>query len=394
MSSLSRLLTPTNRLGFLDWSGGPEFAGVWTGDRFTSNFIREPTLDRPPQGIVSTYYDTEAKGIWSQKNAAQRLGQGSYWAFVYLPMLLALLLSRYFKVLDDEVKRIDKFYRLRKPVGIPTKRSLCLDYHGFWSRLSVVQAIRYRHWTVAISSIGLVLGSIAIPISQNYLFNWRLYSGGRLPWADEYSWQVGLVDPYWANVLTAQLALAMGITTVLYIRLPTRKTYLRKDIRGVMGLVSMCAGGLPAITRDDHRKSALQIYEKLGHSIYRLVEAPNSSQLILQSRISHDSGTEPAILREHQRLKKMYQAIKALAVKFWKFTETARCWVAEYVNDQPTCFVFRPETFALWLLVLLTLMIFTAYIAATMNGNAKDNMWNYNVPLPADLYLIVVFLYW
>jgi hypothetical protein len=55
-------------------------------------------------------------------------------------MLLAVLYGRMWKVLDDDIKRIDMYYRLQKPNGTTGDRSLCLNYHTFWAPLSHFRA--------------------------------------------------------------------------------------------------------------------------------------------------------------------------------------------------------------------------------------------------------------
>lgn len=97
-----------------------------------------------------------------------------YWTFTFLPSLLAVLYGRFWKTLDDEVKRIDMYHRLQQKGGTTAERSVCLNYHTFWAPLSILQAVRYGHWTVAISSLGSILGSTIIPILQNYVFSWAL----------------------------------------------------------------------------------------------------------------------------------------------------------------------------------------------------------------------------
>jgi len=79
-------------------------------------------------------------------------------------MLIAVVYGRMWKVPDDELKRLDKFYRLRGKGGSISKRSICLNYHSFWTPLSIIQALRYRHWSVAISSTCEVLGSIVLSV--------------------------------------------------------------------------------------------------------------------------------------------------------------------------------------------------------------------------------------
>ncbi|KAH6630957.1 hypothetical protein B0J18DRAFT_116932 [Chaetomium sp. MPI-SDFR-AT-0129] len=97
---------------FEHWPGVSDSSGTWTGVPFNSTFIRAPTLDRPLQGLLSFYYNAQTSGQFNEKNGLQRLGRGVYWAFTFLPMLVAVLYGRMWKALDDEVKRIDMYHRL------------------------------------------------------------------------------------------------------------------------------------------------------------------------------------------------------------------------------------------------------------------------------------------
>ena len=136
--------------------------------------------------------------------------------FTFLPTLIAVLYGRMWKALDDEVKRLDTFRRLQQPEGAIGARSLCLNYHTFWTPLCIVQAVKYKHWTVAISSIGSVLATIVVPIFQNYVFHREIYDGALLNWPDDpYSWQVALVDETWTYRLW-RLLLRFGYVALLF----------------------------------------------------------------------------------------------------------------------------------------------------------------------------------
>ncbi|CAG9982471.1 unnamed protein product [Clonostachys byssicola] len=346
---------------FAHWSGGPEADGTWTGEPFTSTFIRAPTLDRPPQGLLSVYYNFSPDGVWSQKNSAQRLSRGAYFAFTYLPMILAVLYGRLWKALDDEVKRIDVYNRLQKKGGALGSRSLCVNYHVFWTPLCILQAVMYGHWSVAVSSVGSVLATIVIPVLANYLFYWELYSGAALDWPDIYSWQVALVDRDWAYILAGTLAAANLCCVVLCFMLPSLETGLSRDVRGLADLVYLLEGSeasdfaLPA-NDADHTASSQSLAVKFVKEIF-----PKS--------------LHPTITKMGKWLRIIIGAIKV---------------VFNGVSGSSSKFlVFRRLLYLIWLLILFLFMFAQGWITASLNKNAKDTRWNYGIPIDPNVYLIV-----
>ena len=192
------------------------------------------------------------------------------------------------------------------------------------------------------------------------------------------------------------------------------------ELRGIAAILAMCPDPLPEIGQQDHKKSALQIYEKLDQSTYRLVDAPGSSRLILQSIDSVDSkatGEQPCILKNLPWLGTINQVTKDAFEMLWKLTERfwlrirehingrsewmislsmlrnlagrIRRFIVWYVEDQPAGFIFRPEVFGLWLLSLGIWMGFTGHIANSLNQNGNLSIWNYRVPLSPHIYFVV-----
>ncbi|OKO99077.1 hypothetical protein PENSUB_8463 [Penicillium subrubescens] len=208
----------------IDWSGGSVSSGPWTGDPFNSRIIRSPTFDRPPRGLCR--FTITLDGVWSQKNGAQRLGRGVYSAFTYLPMLLAVLYGRMWKVLDDDIKRIDMYYRLQKPNGTT-------------------------------------------------VFCWEVYSGAALDWPDTYSWQVALVEHGWAYKLIGALAVAENCCLVLFILIHSQKTGLSGGVRGIAGLVDLLEEFDAASLKLPSSSSSLslsKIEEKFASSEFHLID--------------------------------------------------------------------------------------------------------------------------
>lgn len=317
---------------------------------------------------------------------------------MYLPIILTILYGRFWKAVDDEIKKRDAFCRLNTDDGALASRTISLEYHGFWSPLSILQALRYRHWIVAVSSTGLVLGSIVIPISQNYLFQWEIYSGGRLEWNVIYSWQVGTVDSRWSTILTAELSVALCCSLALLWLLPIQNyPDFNPDVTGIAAVIDLVHEPLPVLDEDTNCMTALEIDAKLENYRLRVVTATNSLGLVLEEvhsppnspSPSSPSSQPPQPTPSHSCLQSFLMFLTDLMEILLAVAKRLYHAVNHYIVNPPTAFVFRREVFTVWLLGLIVLMCFTIFIAATMDGNAKDNLWNYTLPLSSNLYFVL-----
>lgn len=124
------------------------------------------------------------------------MGLGNYIIWTYVPSIIAVLYGVLWMVVDVDVKRLERYRQLSRDNGCRGTGSVCLNYHCFWSPLSVLQALRYRQWAVVCSSTGYVLSAVAVPNLQSYVFYWETYLGGTMPWGGQWSWQKGQVSPY------------------------------------------------------------------------------------------------------------------------------------------------------------------------------------------------------
>jgi hypothetical protein len=230
--------------------------------------------------------------------------------------------------------------------------------------------------------LGNILATIIIPVFGNYVFYWEVYSGAALEWPDTYSWQVALVDHGWAYKLVGALASVEICCLVLFILLHSQRIGLSGDIRGIAGLMDLLeefyAASLKLPSSSDSW-SLSKMEEKFASSEFRLikgklkvtkvVEGPRS---VTSNFYSSDSGK--AISRVTQRV-------------------TKRCeWLSpiiEFFDGGSNFFPFRRIVFPIWLVLLFLLMLAAGWITASLNKNAKDQEWNYGIPLDPTVYLIV-----
>ncbi|KAK4186670.1 hypothetical protein QBC35DRAFT_500646 [Podospora australis] len=385
------------------WSGGLDSDGVWTGSRLTSTFIRSATTGQPPQGLISFYLDKEGMGIWSERNSTQRIGFTNYWVLTYLPTLVAVIYGRLWKVLDDEVKRVDKYARLRKPGGKTAKDTIFLEYHSFWVPLSFFQALWRGHWCVAISSLGLTLGAVIAPIIQNYMFVWTLYSGAHLPWPNTYSWQVALVDPWWYKVWVGILSSCLVCSLFLLCFLPWQGTGIRKNPEGLASIVWT----IPEANRIFQPSSAAQKLSELESNIgdlrlhltdtciLELVHTPPAPTPAANysTFLNKYPKLRPTVQRTEDIVKCIIGTLQPIGAVFQAINRKLRLYrIYGYFIDYPLTLPFQPAAFAIWILILTALLAFTAIIAHGLITNARDQLWNYTVPLAPDAYLTVAVL--
>ena len=315
-----------------------------------------------------------------------------YWTVTYMPILVAVIYGRIWKVLDDEVKRIDKYARLSSQDGCTGRSSLCLDYHSFWIPLSILQAIRYRHWTVALSSTGSVLASIVIPVIQNYVFIWELYSGGSLAWPDTYSWQVTIADPFWSKVLASLLSVTLLCSFGLFILIPGQKTGLTEDPRGTASTheLILTKNHLSLqFNENADRQTFSDLCSELGPSRFHLLRRTNVDHMTLEKVNPSNSMSQPLTCRNclpfNGTIQRQWSKLKPVLKVLKSFVNL----ITHFSINCPHFFLFQRVVFIPWLLFLSALLAFGIYIVTTMSRIAQAEQKNYSIPLTPDVYLIV-----
>jgi len=310
-----------------------------------------------------------------------------------MPMLIAVIYGRIWKVLDDEIKRNDKYYRLFKEDGCTARRSLCLNFHCFWTPLSILQAIRYRHWTVALSSTGYVLASIAIPVIQNYVYVWELYSGGSLAWPNSYSWAVAIAEPSWSLILTYLLIITFLCSFGLLILLPGRTTGLIENPRGIASTHELVLGEnymSLQLNENADRQTFSDLCSELSSVRFRLRRQADIGYMKLET--VNPSTSSSQLLKILKTCIPFRNSIQRQWAKLKPALEVLRRCIHSISHvfiNYPHFFLFRRVIFIPWLLLLLALLAFGIAIVTIMDGNAQAELWNYPIPLSSDTYVVV-----
>ena len=363
-----------------DWSGGDTSAGFWTGRPFQSPFIARQT-ERPQQGLVSLYLDTGVKGKWARKNTAQRMGLVNNLLWTFVPSSVAVSYGSIWAIFDGEVKRFERFRQLEK--GCKGASSLCLDYHCFWAPLSVFQAARHRQWAVVCSSIGSTLALISIPLVQNYTFAWVIFSGGHFDWGAGYSWQVGLMKPYWASILLGLSAACLVCCFCLFFFTTSTQMVAMTQINGIMGLLELVRGKTAGDFNLDkyHEEASFNdVADRLWENSFRICTINNTTTLEI---VPKPSSSNSSPIRHSSRLRRIRERTHKHWKSFASFCHTAEMWM----NGSPYPFLLRPFPLGIWIMYLLLLFAANCFVIHKMTTPRQLSDQNYALPRDPNLYI-------
>lgn len=357
--------------------------GIWSGGKFNSSFTPGPGSDRPLRGILSRYLDIGSAGKWSRHNAMQRLGVGRYILWTYVPSIVSVLYGVFWQIIDGEVKRPEKYEVLTRDKGSPGKQSLCLDYHSFWSPLAILLACRYRQWPVVFSSTGYVLSAIVVP--NVHVFEWEIYSGGRLAWGSQYSWLVGLADPFWSKVLLGVLAANLACAVGLLVFLSARRTRLHRDPRGIASQVSLVRAEdsdtpghfLVGATMNASRQKAYSDFVKhIEDTVFRIDDTKGYQLVTLPSTISHTSVID-WFMQKLSFKPKITHRISRVAV------------VKNLLGDGPFPWFLKGIPMMIWHAALIVCLTGASFLLNRMTTAEALRAENYQLTWSPNIYLIV-----
>ncbi|KAK1751234.1 hypothetical protein QBC47DRAFT_392538 [Echria macrotheca] len=162
---------------------------------------------------------------------------GEYFAFKFLPMLIAVSYGVLWQVTDFEVKRLEAFYQLSKEGGALAAESINVDYITYFSFFRPYRAFRCKHYAVAISSVASLLANAATPTLAAASLVLSPDRPTRLQFPDAEK-QI-LIHPVWSRLQTVNLAVIAALGCVLFYQLQTRRSGLLADVRGIAGLAAM-----------------------------------------------------------------------------------------------------------------------------------------------------------
>ncbi|KAL9043703.1 MAG: hypothetical protein Q9214_003116 [Letrouitia sp. 1 TL-2023] len=353
---------------------------------------------RPVRGLVSFYLDTGPSGNFDRKNATQRMGPTMNMLWTYFPTTVAVVYGTLWMIVDSEMKKREKFRQLSQKKGCKGASSLCLDYHYFWIPCSVIQAVRYQQWPVACSSIGYTLALIAIPNIQNYAFKWVVFSGGHFEWGAAYSWQSGQLDPYWAKVLLALLALNLLCSLCLF-PFTRSRAFVASEPGGIMTIAELVWDKVPAdfgLEASHETAPVTKIASILWDQRFCVVEENQSMRLEVlrgstsppQSPVS-TSITPPPFQGRNRCFREICQKSRAYWNLFLLKTKPYVRKVSIWMNGSPYPFLLTPLALTLWIIFLSLILTANAYIVHNMTRPQQLADQNYVLPFNPSLYIVV-----
>ena len=300
-------------------------------------------------------------------------------------------------IVDGEVKRIEKFRQLSRPEGCKGASSVCLDYHCFWAPLTIFQALRYQQWAVASSSTGYILALLVIPNIQNYVFVWTIFSGGYFDWGAKFSWQTGLLDPYWARVLLGVLAINLVCALCLFPFLKSHDLTMTTEPNAILTLTELVCDKVPADFGLDpsHEKASFNTLASiLWDKQFQLVQANSSTRLEIINGPA--SPTQSSFLNSTLT---SHQAQRSFVLKI--LNNTRRCWdafrlkftgycreVEMWMNGSPYPYLLRPLPLTLWIIFLALIFAANSYVVHKMTSPEQLSDQNYALPWNPTLYLV------
>ena len=169
--------------------------------------------------------------------APSDISPNEYFAFKFLPTLVAVCYGVMWQITNFEVMRLEAFYQLSKEGGALAGESINVDYITYINFLKPLRALRCRHYTVAVSTIASLLANAAVPILVAASIILRPERDERLKNPDIE--KMILIHPVWSRLLTVVFFLIAALGGVLFWQLRGRRSGLLADVKGIVGVASM-----------------------------------------------------------------------------------------------------------------------------------------------------------
>ncbi|KAI9678759.1 MAG: hypothetical protein M1817_005816 [Caeruleum heppii] len=190
----------------------------------------------------------------------------SYFAWKYMPTMIAVTYGVLWQIVDFEVKRLEPYYQLSSKSGALASESLNMDYLNILSYFTPFKAMRYRQWAVLNSASAALLAAGAVPILQTASINMAKDP----PMENGESWKYVRLHPVWSRVLTGMLIFIALLGCHLLYQL-RRKSGLLSNPKGIAGIAAMANKShilmdFTGLDLKQHRA----IHERLKHRRYIL----------------------------------------------------------------------------------------------------------------------------
>ncbi|KAK3370206.1 hypothetical protein B0H63DRAFT_310638 [Podospora didyma] len=162
---------------------------------------------------------------------------GEYFAFKFLPTMIAVSYGVLWQLCDFEVRRLEAFYQLSKEGGALAAESINVDYITDFSFLRPIRAFSRKHYAVTISSITSLLANALVPTlgAACILLSPDRDTRLRHPGSEKSI----LIHYVWSRFLSVTFLVIACLGCVLFYQLQVRRSGLLADVKGIAGLASM-----------------------------------------------------------------------------------------------------------------------------------------------------------
>lgn len=188
-------------------------------------------------GIQEVVYQVSARKPLMTFRTPSEIPPAEYFAFKFLPTIIAVSYGILWQVTDFEVKRLEAFYQLSKEGGALAAESINVDYITHWNFLRPFRALYCRHYAVFVSSIATLLANALIPTLGAASIMLSPSREERL--AEPLNEKSIVINPVYSRILTVTLSIIALLGCILFYQLQSRKSGLLADVKGIAGLASM-----------------------------------------------------------------------------------------------------------------------------------------------------------
>lgn len=283
----------------------------------------------------SSELESQGKGLIQYDDIA-KIPTSEFFAWKYLPTMVMVTYGVLWQITEYNVKRLEPYYQLSQPAGNIASKSLNLDYTTLFSYVVPYKAVKNRHWTVVVASVGAILATTAAPSLQNASIT-PIQNPNCHPIECT---SLGLpkhivrIVSVWSRLNTVCLILVAITTCVLIFQL-RRKSGLLSDPKGIAGIASMATKshilndfqGMDTATDNEiHKKLRHRRYVLYKSSIWqgeymKYTQDLSSQYEQQQRRQKKETSPHPMVLRKGPGIAFLvYLAVLALLIPFFTYT--------------------------------------------------------------------------
>ncbi|KAI1136159.1 hypothetical protein F5Y05DRAFT_112405 [Hypoxylon sp. FL0543] len=168
---------------------------------------------------------------------ANDLGPGLYFTLKFVPTIITVTYGVLWQITDFEVKRLEAFYQLSKDGGALAAESINVNYVTLFNFARPFQALRRKHYAVAISSVATLLAVSLVPTLGSAVLVVSPDSAVRVD--EPYTEKTITIRPVLSRFLTVTFLVISMLGCVLLYQIRVRRSGLLSDVKGIAGLASM-----------------------------------------------------------------------------------------------------------------------------------------------------------